>query len=121
MISQVTNGSTMKRHQAKAHSIKIPEELKGKTSKPIELDPKGYFLIKIEEKKICIAHCNYQDKKGWYSNKVESSFCSEDPDEILQWAKSNNLVSLDEHFQYLVKEMKHAVKAMATKTKYVQE
>jgi hypothetical protein len=101
--------------------MKIPEELKGKAFKPIELDPKGYFLIKIEEKKICIAHCNYQDKKGWYSNKVESSFYSEDPDEILQWAKNNNLVSLDEHFQYLVKEMEHAVKAMATKTKYVQE
>ena len=101
--------------------MRIPEELKGKTSSPIQLDPKGYFLIKIEEGKICIAHCNYQGKKGWYENKIESSFSSEDPDEILQWVKSNNLVSLDEHHQYLVKEMSHAVEALKTNAKYVQE
>ena len=111
----------MNHHEEKAHKIIIPEELKGKTCSPIELDPKGYFLIKIEEGKICIAHCNYQDKKGWYENKIESSFSSEDPDEILQWAKNNNLVSLDEHYQYLVKEMGHAVEAITTHTKYVQE
>ena len=111
----------MNHHEAKAHTIIIPEELKGKTCSPIELDPKGYFLIKIEEEKICIAHCNYQDKKGWYENKVESSFSSGDPAEILQWAKKNDLVSLDEHYQYLVKEMGHAVEAITTHTKYVQE
>ena len=33
----------------------------------------------------------------------------------------NNLVSIDEHYQYIVKEMKKAVKAIKTDTKYVQE
>ncbi|MBT3635966.1 MAG: hypothetical protein HN531_03435 [Opitutae bacterium] len=111
----------MKHHDEKKHKMIIPEELKGKACNPIELDPKGYFLIKIEEGRICIAHCNYKDKKGWYENKVESSFSSEDPEEILLWAKKNNLVSLESHYQYLVKEMKHAVKALATNSKYVQE
>ena len=111
----------MNHNEAKGHTITIPEELKDKTSSPIELDPKGYFLMKVEEGKICMAHCNYQDKKGWYENKVESTFSSVDPDEILQWAKNNNLVSLDEHYQYLVKEMKEAAKAIQSNAKYVQE
>ena len=105
----------------KPYIMPVPEELKGKTCSPIELDPKGYFLINIEGKTINIAHCNYQDKKGWYKNKIESNFSSEDPQEILKWAKENDLVSVDEHYQYLVKEMKKAVKAIKTNTKYVQE
>ena len=107
--------------EEKPYIMSVPEELKGKTCNPIELDPKGYFLIKIREGKIHIAHCDYKDKKGWYKNKVESTFSSENPEEILKWAKENNLVSIDEHYQYLVKEMKHAVKAIKTNTKYVQE
>lgn len=103
------------------YTIVIPEELKDKTYNSIKLDPKGYFLIKIDEGKICIAHCNYQDKRGWYENKIESSFSSKDPDEILRWTKKRNLISLDEHYQYLAKEMKHAVKALITNTKYIQE
>ena len=108
-------------HRKNSYIIRIPEELKDKTCNPIELDPKGYFLIKTYEGNICIAHCNYQDKRGWYENKIESTFTSDDPDEILRWTKKNNLISLDEHYQYLAKEMKHAVKALKTNTKYIQE
>ena len=107
--------------EEKPYIMPVPKELKGKTCSPIEFDPKGYFLIKIEGKKIHIAHCDYQGKKGWYKNKIESNFSSEDPDKILKWTKENNLVSIDEHYHYLVKEMKKAVKAIKTDTKYVQE
>ena len=107
--------------EEKPYIMSVPEELKGKTCNPIDLDPKGYFLIKIEGKMINIAYCNYQDKNGWYKNKIESTFSSKDSEEILKWAKENNLVSVNEHYQYLVKEMKHAVKAIKTNTKYVQE
>ena len=107
--------------EEKPYIMPVPKELKGKKCNPIELDPKGYFLINIKGKTINIAHCDYQDKKGWYKNKVESTFSSENPDEILKWTKDNNFVSLDEHYQYLVKEMKKVVKAIESNTKYVQE
>ncbi|MBU63035.1 MAG: hypothetical protein CMI26_11095 [Opitutae bacterium] len=107
--------------QENSYTIIIPEELKNKTCDPIQLDPKGYFLIKIEDGKICIAHCHYQNKRGWYENKIKSTFNSKDPVEILRWAKKENLISLDEHYQYLDKEMKHAVKALKNNTKYIQE
>ena len=85
------------------------------------MDPKGYFLIKIEGSKIGIAHCNYQDKPGWYDNKVEKSFFSEDPKEILKWVKDNDLMSREDHHQYLLRELDKAVHAIKTKTRYIQD
>ena len=38
--------------EEKPYIMPVPKELKGKTCSPIEFDPKGYFLIKIEGKKI---------------------------------------------------------------------
>ena len=59
----------------------------------------------------------YQDCGTYIAVAIES----DNPEEILKWAKEKNLVSIDEHYQYLVKEMKKAVKAIKTNTKYVQE
>ena len=87
----------------------------------LKLDPKGYFLIKVENNKIYLAFCNYQDKEGWYDNKIELSHSSENKEELLDWAIHHKLYSQQDHYDYLVKELSRAEKYLKNEGKYIQD
>ena len=87
----------------------------------LKLDPKGYFLIKVEKNKIYLAFCNYQDKEGWYDNKIELSHSAKNKEELLDWAIHHKLYSRKDHYDYLVKELTKAENCLKKKEKYVQK
>ena len=101
--------------------LKVPEELKGKKITPIVMDPVGYFLVKIEGKKMGVAFCHYKQQKGRYASDVVMEEYSENKNELLQWVKDNKLYSRQDHYDYLVKELDKAEYAIKNNTKYVQE
>lgn len=85
-----------------------------------ELDPKGYFLIRIIDKEIEVGFCNYEAMVWGKSNKVLMQFKSSDVKEILDWIKKNDLTSMKNHFNYMKKELEKAKKCIETHEEYVQ-
>jgi len=81
----------------------------------LKLDPKGYFLIKIENNKIYLGFCEYQNK-----NKIIKQTSSSNINTLLDWAEENNLYTLKTHKTYLEKELKRAKKCIQTNKKYSQ-
>ncbi len=92
----------------------------------LELDPIGYFLIKIKGNKIAVAFCRYQDieyaneNAKFGKNKVSETFESEDPEKILKWIKENHFISLDSHYVYMERELKKAKQCILSGEKYIQ-
>ena len=80
------------------------------------LDPKGYFLIRIEpeSKSIEVGHC----RKG---NVIEKLFVGKRPEDIYEAIIKEGLVSRMEHAAYLGKELHKAYVALKLKLEYVQD
>ena len=87
----------------------------------LKLDPKGYFLIKLENNKIHLAFCKYQNKKGWYEKHNIKLSKSGNKQELLDWATHHRLFSQEDHYDYLVKELNKAERCLKDNKKYVQE
>ena len=93
------------------------------------LDPIGYFLIRInqESKEIEVAFCKYEEikfthpKARFGKNTVNQTFSSKDPKEILKWIKENDLISREDHFEYLKREINVAKECVDKGGKYVQD
>jgi len=92
----------------------------------LEMDPKGYFLIKVEDKKIAVGFCHYNDieyadeNAKFGKNKVSMEFSSEEPEDILDWIKENKLTTISSHYEYMERELKKAKNCIFTNEKYVQ-
>jgi len=85
----------------------------------IVLDPKGYFLIKVENNQIVLGFCNYQNKDLGYKNKIEKTKSSDNAIELIEWAK--DLCSLESHYDYLVEEITKAQMCLKNNQEYIQE
>tara|TARA_Y100000031_G_C8185139_1_gene368557 strand:+ start:751 stop:1092 length:342 start_codon:yes stop_codon:yes gene_type:complete len=81
---------------------------------PWKQDPKGYFLIKINEKKISAGYCTND-------NKLKYEFVGKNAKGIYETIAKMNLVSLFEHASYLGKELKKAELAIKYDLEYVQD
>lgn len=96
--------------------------------KMIELDQKGYFLIRInqETKGIEIAFCRYDKiaythpKARFGRNTIEKTFSSRDPEEILKWIEENRLYKSEDHRAYMKKELYKAKECLEKGIKYIQ-
>lgn len=88
----------------------------------LKLDPRGYFLIKVEDGKIHLAFCNYQDRSGWYDyHDIEMHHSSENKEELLDWAHHHKLYSQKDHSEYLSRELARAEQCLKKNQKYVQD
>ena len=93
------------------------------------LDPVGYFLIRInqETKELEVAFCKYEEikytnpKARFGKNTVNQTFSSKYPEQILKWIKENNLISREDHFSYLKRELNRAKKCIEDEEKYIQD
>ena len=82
----------------------------------LKLDPRGYFLIKIDKNKIYLGFCEYQNK-----NKIIKQNSSNSIKTLLKWAKTNNLYTLKTHKTYLERELKQASLCLKTNKEYMQK
>jgi len=78
-----------------------------------QLDPKGYFLIRIKDGFIEVGHC-IKD------NKVETLVKGKEPEEIMYKVIDLGLVSLLDHAAYLGKELQKAKCCLKNNKEYVQ-
>ena len=93
------------------------------------LDPIGYFLIRANQdsKEIEVAFCKYGEikfthpKARFGKNTINQTFNSKDPEKILEWIKSNELISKDDHLDYMKKELKKAKECLEKNQKYIQD
>ena len=93
------------------------------------LDPIGYFLIRInqETKEIEVAFCRYEEiklthpKARFGKNTVNKTFSSSDTDRILKWIEENELISREDHFGYMKRELNKAKQCLKNNEKYVQD
>ena len=81
--------------------------------KDIKLDKKGYFLIKIEDKKIMAGHCKS-------NNEIDYVFVGSKAQDVYKEIIKRKLVSL-EHAAYLGKELVKAEICMKEGKKYIQD
>ncbi len=81
-----------------------------------KMDPKGYFLIKIDRKRKVIqaAHCK---KIGVIDLIIEG----EKPQDIYFEVQKLKLISRIDHAAYLGKELEKAYIALRTRKRYVQD
>ncbi|MEA2056046.1 MAG: hypothetical protein U9O49_04380 [Candidatus Thermoplasmatota archaeon] len=82
----------------------------------MRLDPKGYFLIRINRGKnlIEVGFCKYKDKK------VIETWEGKNPDALFGGI-NNKYISLESHKHYLEKEFAKARKCLDDGSEYVQE
>jgi len=80
------------------------------------MDPKGYFLIKIDRRKkvIALAHCK---RLGYVNLIIEGK----KPQDIYYVVHKRGLVSRFDHASYLGKELEKAYLALKYKLDYVQD
>ena len=85
-------------------------------SKEFALDPKGYFLIRVnqETKNIEVGFC----EKG---NVIEIKISGTNPQEIYQTAIKHNLITRLDHAAYLGSELQKAFIALKKGIEYVQD
>ena len=88
--------------------------------KSLILDPKGYFLIRINKNKIEIGFCRYKNVVLGKSNKVLRKYSSAEPEDILEWVKKNKLYSQNSHLTYLKKELERAKSTIKNKKEFIQ-
>ena len=81
-----------------------------------KMDPKGYFLIRIDENKHVIeaGHCIER-------NIVDAKITGKNATEIFNTIIRENLISSFQHASYLGKELYKAESALKNKLKYVQD
>ena len=94
----------------------------------LTLDPIGYFIIRVNnKKKIEIAFCKYEEikfthpKARFGKNTVDKKFSAKNPEKILKWIKEKKLVSREDHLDYLKRELKRAKECLDKGEKYVQD
>ena len=95
----------------------------------LQLDQKGYFLIRAnqETKEIEIAFCKYKEiklthpKARFGKNTINKTFLSKDPEEILRWIKENKLYSREGHHEYIKRELYKAKECLKKGEKYIQD
>ncbi len=108
------------------NEVLVSAEVKSSKSKEItasynepkewKMDPKGYFLIRIDEKKNVIeaGHCIER-------NIVDAKITGKNATEIFNTIIRENLISSFQHASYLGKELYKAELALKNKLKYVQD
>ena len=80
-----------------------------------QLDPKGYFLIRInKEKQIEVGFC----KKD---NKIEIIIKGKTPIEIYQTILRENIIQKPDHAAYLGRELQKAYIALKQNKEYIQD
>ena len=84
--------------------------------KEFVLDPKGYFLIRVDKEKklIEIAHCGKR-------NAVEVIIRGKKPIEIYQMAIKQGLITRMDHAAYLGRELQKAYIALQLHLEYIQD
>lgn len=99
----------------KFHGIKedIDEEIRA-TRSVWKLDPKGYFLIRIQNSEIEVGYCTVD-------NVLKKVITGKNAESVYETIVRNDLVSLWEHACYLGKELKKAEIAMKQGLEYVQD
>ncbi|MBS3168269.1 hypothetical protein J4216_04035 [Candidatus Woesearchaeota archaeon] len=98
-------------------------------SEKLKLDPIGYFLVRInkETKEIEVAFCKYEEikfahpKARFGKNTINQEFSSKNPENIINWIKNNNLISQEDHLEYMKKELKKAKECLEKEEKYIQD
>ena len=101
-------------------NIKISEKLKEiKVSRKVPIykqDPKGYFLIKINQKK-------QQIEVGYCTNKniLTKKITGKNPIGILNIIIQKKIISKKEHIAYLGIELHKAYIALKNNIKYIQD
>lgn len=85
-------------------------------SKEWKMDPKGYFLIRIDQKKklIEVGHCMER-------NIVDIKIAGKNATEIFNTIIRNNLITNLQHAAYLGKELYKAELALKHKLNYIQD
>lgn len=93
---------------------KADEIIKKKPRIDFRTDPRGYFIIKIEDKKLKLLH---------YANEgvLLQEFVGATSEELIETLLEHNAISYAEHWGYIGKELKKAEIAMKLKLKYVQD
>jgi tetrahydromethanopterin S-methyltransferase subunit A len=81
-----------------------------------ELDPKGYFLIRInrDTKEIEVGHCEKQ-------NKVDVLFKGKNPESIMYKIIDMGFISRFDHAAYIGKEIEKAFLALKLNLQYTQD
>ncbi len=81
-----------------------------------KMDPKGYFLIKIDRKnkEIILAHCK---KIGVISTVIKGK----KPQDLYYEVHKKKLISTIDHAAYLGKELEKAYVALRTRKRYTQD
>ena len=93
------------------------------------LDPVGYFLIRAnqETKEIEVAFCKYDEikfthpKARFGKNTINQTFSSKEIKKILKWIKDNELISREDHLDYIKRELKKAKECIEKEIKYIQD
>ncbi|HLC95950.1 MAG TPA: DUF4346 domain-containing protein [Candidatus Nanoarchaeia archaeon] len=91
-----------------------------------KLDPKGYFLIRVDEKSklIEVAHCIIQPKhlEGKFTkNEPDVVIKGKNPEEIIYKIIDLGLISIMDHAAYLGKEVQKAFDCLHSGKEYVQD
>ncbi|MFH1917043.1 MAG: hypothetical protein ABIJ21_07310 [Nanoarchaeota archaeon] len=98
------------------HPIDIPEdrEIVNTDDKTYQwkMDPKGYFLVKIQDGNICCGHVTPQ-------HRITIEFRGKDPDKIIKEIAKRKLCDLS-HMGYIAQELQIAKECLTTGKKYVQ-
>jgi thymidylate synthase len=94
---------------------KLVNDFKKNKLLEFEQDPRGYFVIKVENGEIVVEHWLVDGRKSIYEFKGKSA------EEIYKKILEENLVSKFEHAAYLGKELARAEIALLEGKKYVQE
>ncbi|MDP3989647.1 MAG: DUF4346 domain-containing protein [archaeon] len=88
------------------------------------LDPKGYFLIRIDAEKdlIEVGHCHNVNTPDWHqNNKPKKAFSGKTPESIMYAIIDYDLISILDHAAYLGKELQKAHLALKLGLTYQQD
>ena len=77
-------------------------------------DPKGYFLIKLENNQIC---CGFVDAK---THIMQIEFRGKDPFNMIKEIAKRDLTSTSEHMGYISSELMIAYDCLKNNKKYIQ-
>ncbi|MEK6962871.1 MAG: DUF4346 domain-containing protein [Nanoarchaeota archaeon] len=115
-ITDLTSGDVLVSHQAKIVGNLKEVRASYNDDKEFAMDPKGYFLIRInkEKKEIEIGFCPNK-------NEVSVRITGKTPREVYHTAIREGLVSRLDHAAYLGREVQKAFDALQTGKEYVQD
>lgn len=88
----------------------------------LQLDPKGYFVIRIKDKTMQIGFCKYQEmhkQGGFTKNIIQAQISSNNEQDLMDWIKG--FISQKDHIEYMKRQITKAKTAIKENTRYIQD